>query len=214
MSINLPLATKIWYIKRMALIPLRKAVELTGLSKNTLRKYADDGTIRCERTPGGTRLFDSRDLLRFGKAPKSQRSLHSTICYCRVSSTKQRDDLARQVAYLHSLFPEAEIIKDIGSGLNYNRKGLRAILERVVSGDKLTVVVTCRDRLTRFGFELIEYLVGLNGGKILVLDQPESCPESELTADLLSIIHLFSCRVHGLRKYGKKIKEDSSVPKP
>ncbi|NEQ86669.1 MAG: recombinase family protein, partial [Moorea sp. SIO2I5] len=98
-----------------------------------------------------------------------------TVCYCRVSSTKQRDDLARQVAYLHSLFPEAEIIKDIGSGLNYNRKGLRTILERVVSGDQLTVVVTCRDRLTRFGFELIEYLVGLNGGKILVLDQPESC---------------------------------------
>ncbi|NEO79026.1 IS607 family transposase [Moorena sp. SIO4G3] len=198
----------------MALIPIRKAVELTGLSPNTLRKYADNGTIRCERTPGGTRLFDSADLLRFGKARKSSRSNHYTICYCRVSSSKQRDDLARQVAYLHSLFPEAEIIKDIGSGLNYKRKGLRAILERVVCGDKLTIVVACRDRLTRFGFELIEYLVGLNGGKILVLDQPESCPEAELTADLLSIIHVFSCRVHGLRKYGQKIKEDQTVPKP
>nr|WP_293094825.1 recombinase family protein [Moorena sp. SIOASIH] len=85
------------------------------------------------------------------------------------------------MAYIHSLFPEAEIIFDIGSGLNYKRKGLRTILERVLCGDKLTIVVTCRDRLTRFGFELIEYLVGLNGGKILVLDQPESCPESELT---------------------------------
>ncbi|NEO14995.1 MULTISPECIES: IS607 family transposase [unclassified Moorena] len=198
----------------MALIPIRKAVELTGLSANTLRKYADNGTLKCERTPGGTRLFDSTDLLRFGKAPKSNRSRCYTVCYCRVSSTKQRDDLARQVAYLHSLFPEAEIIKDIGSGLNYKRKGLKTILERVVCGDKLTIVVACRDRLTRFGFELIEYLVSLNGGKILVLDQPKSCPESELTADLLSIIHVFSCRVHGLRKYGQKIKEDSSVPKP
>ncbi|NEO37033.1 MAG: IS607 family transposase [Moorea sp. SIOASIH] len=194
----------------MALVPLRKAVELTGLSRNTLRKYADNGTIECEKTPGGTRLFNTESLLSFGRRQSRQ---STTICYCRVSSNKQKDDLARQIAYLHSLFPEAEIIKDIGSGLNYKRKGLRTILERIVRGDQLTIVVACRDRLTRFGFELIEYLVSLNGGKILVLDQTESCPESELTADLLSIIHVFSCRVHGLRKYGQKIKEDSSVPK-
>ncbi|WAN70086.1 IS607 family transposase [Moorena producens JHB] len=195
----------------MALIPLRKAVELTGLSRNTLRKYADNGTIKCERTPSGYRLFDTESLLSLGKRESRQ---SATICYCRVSSSKQKDDLVRQIAYMHSLFPEAEIIKDIGSGLNYKRKGLRAILERLMLGDQLTIVVACRDRLTRFGFELFEYLVGLNGGKILVLDNPENCPESELTADLLSIIHVFSCRVHGLRKYGQKIQEDSSVPKP
>ena len=114
---------------------------------------------------------------------------------------------------MHSLFPCSEIIQDIGSGLNYKRKGLRAILERLMRGFKLTIVVACRDRLTRFGFELFEYLVSLNGGKILVLSNPESCPESELTADILSIIHVFSCRVHGLRKYGKKIKEDPDLPK-
>ena len=199
----------------MVLVPLRKAVDLTGLSGNTLRKYADNGTIRCEKTPGGTRLFDTDSLLRFGSFKGDVgRVREFSIGYCRVSTNKQKDDLARQIAYLHSLFPEAEIIKDIGSGLNYRRKGLRAILERIVRGDKLTIIVTCRDRLTRFGFELIEYLVSLNGGKILVLDQPESCPESELTADLLSIIHVFSGRVHGLRKYGQKIKEDQSVPKP
>ncbi|NEO80157.1 IS607 family transposase [Moorena sp. SIO4G3] len=194
----------------MGLVPLRKAVELTGLSRNTLRKYADDGTIKCEKTPGGTRFFDTESLLSLGRRQPRQ---PATICYCRVSSSKQFDDLARQIAYMHSLFPEAEIIKDIGSGLNYKRKGLRTILERLVRGDQLTIAVACRDRLTRFGFELIEYLVSLNGGKILVLDQPESCPEAELTADLLSIIHVFSCRVHGLRKYGTKIKEDKSVPK-
>ncbi len=194
----------------MALVPLRKAVELTGLSKNTLRKYADNGTIQSERTPSGNRLFDTQSLLSLGKRQSKQ---PATICYCRVSSTKQRDDLARQVAYMHSLFPSAEIIKDIGSGLNYKRKGLRAILERLMQGDQLTIVVACRDRLTRFGFELFEYLVSINGGKLLVLDNPESCPSSELTADLLSIIHVFSCRVHGLRKYGTKIKEDPTVPK-
>ncbi|NEQ84485.1 MAG: IS607 family transposase [Moorea sp. SIO2I5] len=147
----------------MALIPYRKAVELTGLSRNTLRKYADNGTLKCERTPGGTRLFHSEDVLRFGarrSEPDQLRERTSqTICYCRVSTSKQRDDLDRLLAYLHSLFPNAEIIKDIGSGLNYKRKGLRTILERIVLGDKLTIVVACRDRLTRFGFELIEYLV-------------------------------------------------------
>ncbi|NEO42975.1 MAG: IS607 family transposase [Moorea sp. SIO4A3] len=193
----------------MVLVPLRKAVELTGLSKTTLRKYADNGTIKCEKTPGGTRFFDTESLLSLGRR---QHSDPATICYCRVSSSKQFDDLSKQVAYMHSLFPEAEIIKDIGSGLNYKRKGLKAILERLMCGDQLTIVVACRDRLTRFGFELFEYLVSINGGKILVLDQLETCPEEELTADLLSIIHVFSCRVHGLRKYGSKIKKDPDIP--
>ncbi|WAN69020.1 IS607 family transposase [Moorena producens JHB] len=165
-----------------ALVPLRKAVELTGLSQTTLRKYADNGTIRCERTPSGYRMFCTVSLATLGKR---QPPKPATICYCRVSSSKQKDDLVRQVAYMHSLFPEAEIIKDIGSGLNYKRKGLRAILERLMQGCQLTIVVTCRDRLTRFGFELFEYLVGYNGGKILVLDQPLCCPESELTAEHL-----------------------------
>ncbi|EGJ28711.1 MULTISPECIES: IS607 family transposase [Moorena] len=140
----------------MALVPIRKAVELTGLSRNTLRKYADNGTIKSERTPSGYRLFDTGSLQRLGKSQGIQRA---TICYCRVSSSKQFDDLARQVAYMHSLFPQAEIIQDIGSGLNYKRFGLRTILERLMRCDQLTIVVACRDRLTRFGFELIEYLV-------------------------------------------------------
>ena len=195
----------------MKLIPLRKAIECTGLCAKTLRKYADKGLIKSLRTPGGMRLYDEEDLRTLG-AKKSEPERTDTICYCRVSSSKQRDDLARQVAYLHGLFPDAEVIKDIGSGLNYKRKGLRAILERIVRGDKLTIVVAHRDRLTRFGFELIEYLVCLNGGKILVGDQSESSPEAELTADLLSIIHVFSCRVHGLRKYSNQIKKDSDLP--
>jgi putative resolvase len=87
-------------------------------------------------------------------------------------------------------------------------------LDRLMRGSKLTLVVACRDRLTRFGFELIQYMVEQNGGSIVVLDQPVHCPESELTADLLAIIHVFSCRMHGLRKYGKKIKEDPSLPNP
>jgi putative resolvase len=114
---------------------------------------------------------------------------------------------------MQSLYPEAEIIQDIGSGLNFKRKGLRSLLDRLLRGDKLKIIVACRDRLCRFGFELIQYMVEQNGGEILVQGQTVYCPESELTTDLLSIIHVFSCRMHGLRKYSQKIKEDQDLPK-
>jgi predicted site-specific integrase-resolvase len=115
---------------------------------------------------------------------------------------------------MHSLYPQAEVIKDVGSGLNFQRRGLQTILERLMRGDQFTLVVACRDRLCRFGFELFEFMVSKNGGQVVVLSNPVHCPESELTQDLLSIIHVFSCRVHGLRKYGKKIKEDPDLTEP
>ncbi|MGL5834803.1 MAG: IS607 family transposase [Waterburya sp.] len=190
----------------MAYVPLRKAVERLGLHPNTLRRYADEGKIQIIKNEAGQRLYDVESYVR-GAARAS------LVCYCRVSNSKQRDDLQRQIAYMQSLYPEAEIIQDIGSGLNFKRKGLRSLLDRLLQGDKLKIIVACRDRLCRFGFELIQYMVEQNGGEILVLEQTVHCPESELTTDLLSIIHVFSCRMHGLRKYSKKIKEDQDIPK-
>ena len=188
----------------MAYVPLREAVKQLGLHPNTLRKYADNGKIESIKNEAGQRLFNVESYLR--SATRT-----SFVCYCRVSSTKQRDDLGR-LAYMQSLYPDAEIIKDIGSGINFKRKGLQTLLDRLVRGDKLTLVVTCRDRLARFGFELIQYMVEQNGGQVVVLDNTVHCPESELTSDLLSILHLFSRRMHGLRKYSKKIKEDPDLP--
>lgn len=193
----------------MSFRPLRKAVEATGLHPNTLRKYADQGTIRSIRNAAGQRLFDVDSYIHERK-PQSD----YFVCYCRVSSAKQRDDLDRQVAYMQSLYPQAEIVKDIGSGLNFKRKGLQTLLVRLMRGDQFTLIVACRDRLCRFGFELFEFMAEQNGGKIRVLNNPVHCPKSELTTDLLSIIHVFSCRMHGLRKYGKKIKEDPDLSKP
>lgn len=186
----------------MAYIPLRKAVEFLGLHPNTLRRYADEGKIKSIKNPAGQRLYDIQSYIT-GDSIRTP-----TICYCRVSSSKQRDDLDRQIAYMQSLYPDAEIIKDIGSGLNFKRKGLRSLLDRLLQGNKFILVVACRDRLARFGFELVQYMVEQNGGQIVVLDKTVHCPQSELTQDLLSILHVFSCRMHGLRKYSKKIKED------
>ena len=191
----------------MAYVPLRKAVEKLGLHPNTLRRYANEGKIPIIKNEAGQRLYDVEAYIRVAANA-------SLVCYCRVSSSKQKDDLNRQIAYMQSLYPEAEIIKDVGSGLNFKRKGLRTILDRLLRGDKLKVIVACRDRLCRFGFELIQYLVEQNGGEIVVLDKTVHCPQTELTTDLLSIIHVFSCRMHGLRKYSKKIKEDKDIPQP
>lgn len=167
---------------------------ITGLSNNTLRKYADDGTIPSIRTPSGQRLFDIDGWLHANRKA-------AIVCYCRVSSSKQRDDLERQVQRLHEAFPTAEIIRDIGSGLNFKRKGLKTLLERLLRGDKLQVVVAHRDRLARFGFDLIRFLVEKNGGELLVLDATLGSAEAELTADLLAILHHFSCRMHGMRSH-------------
>ena len=108
----------------------------------------------------------------------------------------------------------AEVITDVASGLNYRRKGLATILERLHSGDKLTLVVAYRDRLARFGTELIEQMLEQNGGQLVVLNQRDLSPPEELTQDLLAILTVFSARANGLRKYRKKIQEDKSLPRP
>ncbi len=112
---------------------------------------------------------------------------------------------------MRGIYPEAEVIRDIGSELNFKRKGLKALLERLMQGDKLQVVIAHRDRLARFGIDLIRYLAEQNGGELVVLDQTEHSPQEELTADLLTILHVFSCRMHGLRSCREKIKEDKSL---
>lgn len=183
--------------------PLRKAVELTGLHPNTLRKYADNGTIPSKRAPNGQRLFDLDSWL--GKPAVS-------ICYARVSSYKQRDDLQRQVEFLKTRYPAAEIVTDIGSGLNFKRKGLRSILERAMQGEQLTVVVAHSDRLARFAVELIQFIIERSGGKVVVHGKSAACsPAEELTKDLLAVLTVFGARMHGLRKYRDEIKEDQTL---
>lgn len=179
----------------MAYLPLRKAIAELGLHPNTLRKYANENRIPTIRNAAGQRLFDVDAFKRTAVAP-------AIVCYCRVSSYKQRDDLERQCARLAAIYPQAEVIKDIGSGLNFKRKGLLSLLGRIVRGEKFKVVVAHRDRLARFGVDAIRFLIEANGGELMVLDPyVETSREAELTADLLAILHHFSCRMHGQRSH-------------
>ena len=186
-------------------VPSRKACLELGVHANTLRRWADEGKIRYIRTAGGKRLYDCSSV-------EQNSSTKKNYCYCRVSSSKQKDDLERQVQFMSERFPDYTILKDVGSGLNFKRKQLLFLLEECAMGRVGTVVVAYRDRLCRFGFELLEWFFSKNSVKLVVLEQQELSPQQELVADLLSVITDFSSRIHGLRKYRDKIKEDSSLP--
>ena len=190
----------------MTYVSAKKASELLDYTPDHLRRLANAGKIHYIRTPGGQRRYNVES---FGRDEIP--SVAVTICYCRVSSVKQKDDLERQVAFMQERFPEAEVIRDIGSGINFKRKGLRTLLERLMQGSKLKVVVAHRDTLARFGIDLIRYLIEQNGGELVVLDQTEHSPQEERTAAILAILPVFSCRMHGLRSCRDKIKEDKSL---
>lgn len=175
----------------------KEASDVLGLHPNTLRRYAKEGKINFIRTAGGNRRYDIESFLLPDRKEKY------TVVYCRVSSSKQKDDLERQVSVMKELYPEAVMIKDIGSGINYNRKGVKTILELLLRGDRISLVVAHRDRLARFGTELFEFLLKSNRGELLVLNDEEKPSEQKLTEGLLTILHVFSCRMHGSRKYKK-----------
>jgi predicted site-specific integrase-resolvase len=178
----------------------KEAAKILDVCPNSLRKWADNGEINCIRTKSGQRRYDVDSYI--GKSTTS-----ITICYCRVSSHKQRDDLERQVEFLRNQYPNAEFVRDIGSGLNFKRKGLKTILERAMSGTNITLVVAHRDRLARFGIDLIRQVIEQSGGKLVVLEETLLSPEQELIDELLNNIDALAERMHGLRSYKKQIHQ-------
>jgi predicted site-specific integrase-resolvase len=189
---------------RKTFVTTRVASRHLGVAATTLRKWADNGTINYIRTPGGKRLYEIDQLIPTNQETQSKQS----ICYCRVSSNGQKEDLQRQIQYMQNKFPNHTIMYDIGSGINFNRKSLRTILELSSKGLVKEVVVAYRDRLCRFAFELCQWFFHLHGVKLMVLNETmDSSANSELAEDLLAIINVFNCRVNGKRKY--KTKKDS-----
>ena len=186
----------------------RKAMQLLGVSEKTLRNWEEQGKIKAIRTPSGQRRYDVEEYVR-----RQGKDNRATILYARVSSHKQKQELQRQADFLQSQFPEGELVKEVGGGLNFKRKGLISILGRVLQGDIQRVIVCHQDRLARFGVELIRWMCEQNSCELLVLSRTELSPEREMLEDVLAIIHVFSCRLYGLRKYKNKIKEDSDLPR-
>ncbi len=189
--------------------PPSETAQYFGVCLHTLRRWERDGKIQAIRTPSGQRRYDIASY----KGISKERTQRAIIAYARVSSRGQKADLDRQTAKLLELYPNAELITDIASGLNFKRTGLRAILGRVRIGDVEFIVVAHKDRLARFGFDLISWLCEQDGTKIVVLNQDGLSPERELVEDILAIVHVFSCRLYGLRKYKSAIKKDPDLSK-
>ena len=208
-----------WVFKFMSnYVTPKTARQKLGVSDNALKEWDAKGIIKTIRTPGGKRLYD---ISCFNTDTKQQCQDHSEIektriCYCRVSTAGQKEDLTRQIKDMQKRFPDAKIITDIASGINFKRKGLRTILELSSKGIVSEVVVAYRDRLCRFSFELIEWFLQLYGVKLVVLNQAmetdgSNSTNNELVEDILAIINVFNCRINGQRRYKHNDKQNQQT---
>ena len=188
--------------------------EAIGKTTKTLRNWDKTGVLKPARVEkSGYRYYSQEQLNHFLGLKQEQQKQKKIIGYCRVSSPKQKDDLKRQIEYvkmyMYAKGYQFEIITDIGSGINYNKKGLNQILDMVTNAEVEKIVVLYKDRLIRFGYELIENLCNKFGTTIEVIDNTEKTEQEELVEDLVQIITVFSCRLQGKRanKAKKMIQE-------
>jgi len=186
--------------------------KLSGLGDSTLRTLEKNGTLVPEaRTLGGHRRYSKKqleDVLNFDR-PRTKKA----IGYCRVSTEGQKDDLQRQRSLLETHLATKdipfEIIEDIGSGVNYNKKGLLNLITQITGGGVSYIAILHKDRLLRFGFELMEHLCDIHGTDLHVMTcGEEKTVEEEMVEDVLNILHVYSCRLNGRRSgLNRKIKE-------
>lgn len=185
----------------MELVSIGKFAKMVGVTTTTLRRMHQSGEfIPHHVTKGGTRYYSLEQLKDFSNAPATEKLV---VGYCRVSTPAQKDDLQTQVenvkSYMYAKGYKFEIITDVGSGINYKKKGLKELVNKINNHEVSTVVILYKDRLIRFGFELIEYLCEINGVNIEIIDNTEQSKEQELTDDLIQIITVFANRLYGQR---------------
>jgi putative resolvase len=194
----------------------KQAAEILGVHQRTLYLWEKKGLIEAIRTPGNKRLYNVNKFLEDNKCKENicnnlddlDKEDKLNIAYIRVSSQNQKDDLERQKQLMVHKYPNHIIIEDIGSGLNLNKRGIRKIIHLAIEGKVNELVVAHRDRLTRFGFELIEEIINkYSKGKIIILSEPEKLePEEEIVKDIMSIMNVYVAKINGLRKYKKHNK--------
>ncbi len=190
----------------MELISIGKFAKMVGVTTTTLRRMHESGElVPYHVSQGGTRYYSKEQLKMFSSQNEETRLV---VGYCRVSTPLQKDDLETQVAnvksYMYAKGYQFEIITDIGSGINYKKKGLQQLISKINNKEISKIVVLYKDRLIRFGFEMIEYLCSINDIEIEIIDNTAHSKEQELTDDLIQIITVFANRLYGQRS--KKTK--------
>ena len=191
--------------------------ELLGVSVKTLQRWDRDGILKANRTPTDRRYYTYDQYLQF-KGIQTENDIRDTVIYARVSTRNQKDDLQNQVEFLKQFCNAKGIIvnqcvEDFGSGLNYNRKKWNRLLDEVMVNKIKTIVISNKDRFIRFGYDWFEKFCEKFNTKIIIVNNETLSPNEELVQDIISILHVFSCRLYGLRKYKNQIKEDEEIAK-
>lgn len=189
-----------------------EACETLGIHYQTLYSMAERNEIETIKI-GKQNMYNVDKYLK-GKGIKEATNRRK-ICYCRVSSNKQKEDLKRQVEAMTKEYPNYEIISEIGSGLNYEREGLKKIINYAIKGELERLVIAYKDRLARFGYEMIENIIKeYSAGEIVIMNKTEEeTPQEEITKDIIAIMNIYTAKINGLRKYKKSMTEEINKEK-
>ncbi len=180
------------------LYTIRDACKILQIHPTTLRMWDREGKIRCVRMQNNFRRVPESEINRILGIQDGRVS----YIYARVSSSGQKEDLERQINRLKSYSPESEVISDIRSGMSFDRKGFLKLLSEIESDRVARIYITHKDRLARFGYDLVEKVCEMHGAEIVITDGDEILTaHEELSRDLMSIITSFSARLYGLRSH-------------
>lgn len=191
---------------------LSDAATYLGYNKVYLQSLDRRGILVAHRTRTSQRYYLESELDEFlHKEPTEKTEPRIVVAYCRVSSSNQKPDLKNQRSVIEDFciakgYSDVQYVEEIGGGLNFNRKLFCSIISSIMRHEISVLVVAHKDRLCRFGFELIKYIAEQNGTKIDILNTEKMSPEKEMVTDLMTIIHCFSSRLYGLRNYRKALK--------
>lgn len=189
-------------------VAIKEACKILGVSQDTLRRWEKAGKLVPDRTPKGHRRYDIAQIKNLGKHNSTPNKV--TLGYARVSTQGQKEDLTRQSQLLEAFCANNgwtfSIIEDLGSGINFNKKGLNSLLEKIMNDEVQRLVLTNKDRLLRFGSELIFTLCEHKNIEVVIINQSENEKsfEEELASDVLEIITVFSARMYGKRSHKTK----------
>lgn len=188
---------------------ISKFAQLVGVTVKTLQRWDRAGKLKALRTSTNRRYYTDTHLDEILTRPETPRK---TVCYCRVSSQAQRNDLKNQREVLEQFLltrgiANAEFISEIGDGLNFSRPLFLNLIFDILDHRVARLIVAHKDRLARFGFDLIKSICDKAGCELLVLSQERLSPEQEMVQDLMSIVNCFSSRLYGLRNYKRELKK-------
>lgn len=198
------------------MLTIGEAANTLRRSVKTLQRWNREGILPSTRTATGRRVYELDQINAF-LGVRNQPAIRSSVAYCRVSSQAQRPDLANQRNTISQFcvakgLANVEYIEEIGGGLNFKRPKFLSLVDHILAREVEVLVLAHKDRLARFGFDLLSYMCTQHGCKLLIINDEKLSPEREMVEDLMTIVHCFSSRLYGLRNYRKSLKTALASP--